>query len=85
MWHAAREQDRLVEDWDLETHPLWPSDFGGATWETGSGSKAHAEPYPPEGVQRTQTHQAALARALGVRPESRPERDTPPHYLLKYS
>jgi len=85
MWHAAREQERLVEDWDLETHPLWPPDFGGATWETGSGAKVHAEPYPPEGIQRTQTHQAALARALGVKPESRPPRDTPPHYLLKYS
>ena len=36
MWHSAREQARFLEDWDRETHPLWPSQFGGDAWETGS-------------------------------------------------
>jgi len=85
MWLSAREQGFLLEDWDRETHPLWPPDFGGATWETGSGAKKHVEPYPPEGVQRTQVHQAALVRALGVRVDPRPQRDTQAHFLLNWS
>jgi hypothetical protein len=83
MWHAAREQVRFLENWDLETHPLWPSCFGGDAWETGSGAKAQADPRPPQGVQRTQVHQAALARALGVRSDLRPQRDTSARFLLK--
>ncbi len=84
MWHSAREQVRFLGDWDRETHPLWPSQFGGDAWETGSGAKAQADPRPPDGVQRTQAHQAALARALGVRFDPRPQRDTSPYFLLKY-
>jgi len=83
MWHAARQQVGFPGDWDRETHPLWPSQFGSDAWETGSGAKVHAEPRPPEGVQRTQTHQAALARALGLRSVTRPGRDTLSHILLK--
>lgn len=85
MWHSAHEQLCFLKDWDRETHPLWPPHFGGATWETGSGAKVHAEPCPPEGVQRTQAHQMALARALGAGVDLRPPRDTPGHFLLKFS
>jgi hypothetical protein len=84
MWHSARGQALFLEGWDRETHPLWPPQFGGDTWATGSGAKAHADPRPPEGVQRTPAHQAALARALGVRSEPRPQGDTLAPFLLKY-
>jgi hypothetical protein len=83
-WHSAREQGRFLKDWDRETHPLWPAQFGGDTWETGSGAKVHADPRPPQGVQRAPAHQAALARALGIRLEPRPQRETPAHFLLRY-
>jgi hypothetical protein len=82
-WHSARQQGRFPRDWDRETHPLWPLQFGGEAWEIGSGATVHAEPCPPEGVLRTEAHQAALARALGVRFEPRPRRDTPSRILLK--
>lgn len=85
MWHSAHEQLHSLKDWDREIHPLWPSYFGGAARETGSGAKEHAEPCPPEGVQRTQAHQMALARVLGVGVDLRPQRDTPGHFLLKWS
>jgi hypothetical protein len=84
MWHSAPEQGAFPRDWDRETHPLWPPQFGGDGWETGSGAKEHAEPRPPQGVARAQVHQAALARALGVRLDARPRRDTLPQFLLKY-
>jgi hypothetical protein len=83
-WHAAIEEPHRLGDWDRETHPLWPAHFGGPTWETGSGSRAHAEPHPPSGIQRTAYQQAALARALSVRAALRPRRDTTPRFLLKW-
>ena len=84
MWHSAREQVHFQAVWDRETHPLWPPQFGGDAWETGSGANAHADPRPPQGVQRTQVHQAALARALDTRAAARPQHDTPGAFLLKY-
>ena len=84
MWHSAREQGRFLEGWDRETHPLWPPQYGGNAWETGSGAKVHADPRPPLGVQRTAAHQAALARSLGVKPDLRPRPDTPSPFLLRY-
>jgi uncharacterized membrane protein (UPF0127 family) len=84
MWHSAHERLPSLKVWDRETHPLWPPQFGEGKWETGSGAKEHAEPRPPEGVQRTQAHQAALARALGARFDPRPLRDTPTQFLLKW-
>jgi uncharacterized membrane protein (UPF0127 family) len=83
MWHSAHDQLLSLKDWDRETHPLWPPHFGGATWETGSGAKEHAEPCPPKGVQRTQYHQVALARALGVGVDPRPRWNTPGYFLIK--
>ena len=82
-WHSMRERRYVLESWDRETHPLWPPQFGNATWETGSGAKEHAEPRPPDGVRRTHAHEAALARALGVEIEPRPGRDTPVDFLLE--
>jgi hypothetical protein len=63
QWHNAALEGRLP-DWDSCAHPLWPPEFGGETWESGSGSLNYAEPRPPHGVQRSEQHQAALRRAL---------------------
>ncbi|HMN00736.1 MAG TPA: hypothetical protein PKC99_17155 [Anaerolineales bacterium] len=62
-WHKAFQEKRLP-DWDSCTHPLWPPEFGGETWESGSGSLKHAEPRPPCGIQRSDQHLEALRRAL---------------------
>lgn len=66
-WHKASKAGRLL-DWDTCTHPLWPPEFGGETWETGSGSLKHAEPRPPHGIVRSETHMQAVRRALFHKP-----------------
>jgi hypothetical protein len=63
QWHKAIQEKRLPE-WDSYSHPLWPPEFGGRAWETGSGSLKHAEPRPPHGVVRIEQHTEALRRAL---------------------
>lgn len=62
-WHKASLEERLL-DWDTCAHPLWPPEYGGETWETGSGSLKHAEPRPPHGVAHTEPQLEALRRAL---------------------
>jgi hypothetical protein len=62
-WHRAQKNNHLP-DWDPCAHPLWPPEFGGATWEAGSGALPHAEPRPPQGVLRGEQHMTALRRAL---------------------
>ena len=84
MWHVRREQGRLPGDWDRETHPLWPPAYGGESWETGSGAKAHAEPRPPQGIRPTRAQREAVARGLGVKTPARPSQETPAQFLLKY-
>jgi hypothetical protein len=66
-WHQAARQDRLPADWDLEDYPLWPREYGGENWESGSGAFEHVDPRPPEGVCRTTAHRAALSRILNGR------------------
>ncbi len=63
QWHKARLENRLPE-WDPYKHPLWPPEYGGLTWETGSGGLKDAEPRPPHNVARQEQHLAALRRAL---------------------
>lgn len=63
QWHKAVQENRLP-DWDLYTHPLWPQEFGGDIWETGSGSLKHAGPRPPHGVVRSEQHEEVLRHAL---------------------
>ncbi len=63
QWHKAVQENCLPE-WDPYAYPLWPPEFGGSTWETGSGALKHAEPRPPHGVIRTELHLSALRRAL---------------------
>jgi hypothetical protein len=66
-WHKALTEERLPT-WDTNSHPLWPREFGGSTWETGSGALDCAEPRPPHGVARREQHETALRRALYSKP-----------------
>ncbi len=46
-WHENFVSQTLPEDWDPLNNPLWPPEYGGETWETGSGTAEHAIPLPP--------------------------------------
>ena len=63
-WHRAVKNHRLPKDWDPCAFPLWPKEFGGATWETGSSALSHAEPRPPHNIPRSEQHMDALRRTL---------------------
>jgi hypothetical protein len=63
QWHKAVQENCLPE-WDPYAYPLWPPEFGGQTWETGSGALKYAEPRPPHGIAHNEQHLAALRRAL---------------------
>jgi len=67
QWHKAR-QGKCLPTWDQYADPLWPQEFGGETWESGSGSLQFAEPRPPQGVTRNVEHLTALRRALYSKP-----------------
>ena len=64
QWHHALKNKRLPNHWDLYLQPLWPHEYGGGTWETGSGAIHLAEPRPPRDVLRSEQHMQALRRAL---------------------
>jgi hypothetical protein len=53
-----------LPEWDPYAFPLWPPEFGGATWESGSSALSHAEPRPPHAITRNEQHMTALRRAL---------------------
>ena len=57
------KNDNLPE-WDRYAYRLWPREFGGDTWETGSGVLKYAEPSPPHNIARNEQHMMALRRAL---------------------
>ena len=63
QWHRAMKNNHLPE-WDPYAFPLWPPEFGGATWESGSGALSNAEPRPPHAITRNEGHMTALRRAL---------------------
>jgi hypothetical protein len=63
QWHKA-VQENCLPAWDPYTYPLWPREFGGDTWETGSGALKYAEPRPPHNIARSELHDTALRRAL---------------------
>lgn len=65
-WHQALVQDRLPR-WDKLADPLWPSEYGGETWENGSGALEHATPRLPQGVTRSVQHDEIFWRALSVK------------------
>jgi hypothetical protein len=62
-WHRALKNKHLPE-WDPYAFPLWPREFGGGTWESGSGALRDAEPRPPHGVERSEQQLTALRCAL---------------------
>jgi hypothetical protein len=75
-WHRALEDNRHngspgyhYDGWDKSSHPLWPANFGGECWETGSGALQHADPRPYRGVRRTPEQSAALAFYIGEYPK----------------
>ena len=55
---------RLPKDWDLYAYPLWPEEYGGGNWESGSGALQFAEPRLPHQVIRNEQHLQAMRRAL---------------------
>jgi len=63
QWHRA-VKNHHVPEWDSYVYPLWPREFGGASWESGSGALKHAEPRPPHNILRNEHQMAALHRAL---------------------
>ena len=67
-WHRALKNRRLPGDWDMCIHPLWPQEYGGISWETGSGALAHAVPHPPRDVLRNEQHLQTLKQALYSKP-----------------
>ncbi len=62
-WHRGMKNNHLPK-WDSYAFPLWPPEFGGPTWDSGSGSLKHAEPRPPHDIERSEQHVTALHRAL---------------------
>ncbi len=63
QWHRAMKNNHLPA-WDPYAFPLWPPEFGGTTWESGSGALNHATPRPPHAITRNEGHMTALRRAL---------------------
>ncbi|MCC6986390.1 MAG: hypothetical protein IT309_08175 [Anaerolineales bacterium] len=64
QWHRAMKNNRLPKDWDTYAFPLWPREFGGEGWETGSGALKFAEPRLPHQIIRNEPHLQALYRGL---------------------
>lgn len=84
-WHRARKNDRLPRDWDVYAHPLWPQEYGGESWETGSGALKHAEPRPPHQIVRSESHMQTLRRGLYTRKfRGRQPGETPLQKLLDF-
>ena len=67
-WYLAVRGEgayRLPMNWDKETYPLWPREFGGKIWETGSGAIWCAEPRGYQRVRRTLFQRKMILRLLG--------------------
>ena len=56
----------LPMSWDKETYPLWPREFGGESWQTGSGALWCAEPRSYEKVRRTKAQANRLKEILSI-------------------
>ena len=55
-WYNALlgKDGHLPHSWDKTKYPLWPEEYGGDTWETGSGAIKHVDAQWPFQVERTQ-------------------------------
>jgi hypothetical protein len=58
---------RLPRDWSREQYPLWPKEFGGADWASGSGAIKYCGPRDPQNVRRTPKQQKILVKMLSKR------------------
>ena len=57
QWYIHFEEGTLPENWDLNDYPLWPMEYGGDTWGSGSGAIKHcASTYEYALVERTAEH-----------------------------
>ena len=65
-WYMAMQCGQLPNEWAKEEYPLWPKEYGGSSWQEGSGSLVHCLPRPPRGLKRSQVYFSALNRAMGV-------------------
>ena len=59
---------RLPRHWDKAEHPLWPEEFGGNDWASGSGDLMNCVPREPKEIRRTQAQKRVLAKLLGSTP-----------------
>ena len=59
---------RLPLNWDKAEHPLWPKEFGGRDWASGSGDLMNCVPREPKEIRRTQAQKRVLAQLLGSTP-----------------
>ena len=66
-WHRAWKNNHLPV-WDMAAYPLWPLEYGGETWESGSGALQDARPRPPAHVTRSMDHMQALQSSLFSKP-----------------
>lgn len=64
-WHTAASWHLLPVTWNKEQDPLWPAEYGGATWETGSGALPVADPRPPDEIANDATDLARMKTCLG--------------------
>lgn len=64
-WHESLLADGIPAGWDRAAHPLWPAEFGGPLWSSGSGALEYSEPQMFYGVQRSTLHRERLAKYLG--------------------
>lgn len=58
---------RLPKDWSREQFPLWPKEFGGSDWASGSGATKYSGPRDPQNVRRTPKQQKMLSKILSKR------------------
>jgi hypothetical protein len=68
-YNAVQKLDgyRLPKDWLREQFPLWPKEFGGNDWASGSGAAKHCGPREPQTVRRTPKQQKILTKMLSKR------------------
>jgi hypothetical protein len=59
---------RLPRNWSKADYPLWPEEFGGRNWASGSGDLMNCVPREPKEIRRTQAQKRVLAKLLGSTP-----------------
>lgn len=67
-WYMAAQNlngYRFPKDWSKEHYPLWPKEFGGRDWATGSGAAKYCGPRGPKNVRRTPKQQKTLFEIIG--------------------